>query len=74
LRRDAALDTDDQFSVIIDAQRDRRSGFIFTVNPNGALVDSELLTFESENRNWDGVWDAQAHITNEGWFAEVRIP
>ncbi len=74
LRRDASLDTDDQFSVIVDAQRDRRSGFIFSVNPNAALVDSELLTFESENRSWDGVWDARALITSEGWFAEILIP
>jgi hypothetical protein len=74
LRRDADLSADDQFSIVIDAQRDKRSGFIFTINPNGALTDSELLTFESENVSWDGIWDARTQITSEGWFAEILIP
>mgnify|MGYP000673700074 CR=1 FL=1 len=74
LRRDADLSADDQFSIIIDAQQDKRSGFIFTINPNGALNDSELLTFESENLSWDGIWDARTQITTEGWFAEMLIP
>ncbi len=74
LRRDADLSADDQFSIIIDAQQDKRSGFIFTINPNGALTDSELLTFESENLSWDGIWDARTQITSEGWFAEMLIP
>jgi hypothetical protein len=74
LRRDADLSTDDQFTVMIDALRDRRSGFLFSVNPNGALVDSEILTFESENRDWDGIWDARARITPTGWAAELFIP
>jgi hypothetical protein len=74
LRRDADLSSDDQFSIIVDAQQDKRSGFIFTINPNGALNDSELLTFESENQNWDGIWDARTQITADGWFAELLIP
>ncbi len=74
LRRDADLGADDQFSIIIDAQQDKRSGFIFSINPNGALTDSELLTFESENLSWDGIWDARTQITSEGWFAELLIP
>ncbi|MCU0647270.1 MAG: carbohydrate binding family 9 domain-containing protein [Gemmatimonadaceae bacterium] len=74
LRRDADLSTDDQFSVMIDALRDKRSGFIFSINPNAALVDSEILTFESENRDWDGIWDARARITADGWDAELFIP
>jgi hypothetical protein len=74
LRRDADLSTDDQFTVMIDALADRRSGFLFSVNPNGALVDAEILTFESENRDWDGIWDARARVTADGWQAELFIP
>lgn len=74
LRRDAEFETDDHFTVAIDAQNDRRSGFLFTVNPNGALYDAEILTFEQENARWDGIWDAQARITTDGWTAELFIP
>jgi hypothetical protein len=26
------------------------------------------------NRNWDGVWDVAARITQDGWTAEIAIP
>jgi hypothetical protein len=74
LRRDADFQTDDRFTLAFDSQSDRRSGFLFTVNPNGALQDAELVTFENENEEWDGIWDARARITAEGWVAEVFIP
>lgn len=74
LRRDADFETDDSFTLAIDGQSDRRSGFLFSVNPNGALQDAELVNFENENEEWDGIWDARARITNEGWFAELFIP
>jgi hypothetical protein len=74
LRRDAHFDSDDSFAVMIDAQRDRRSGFVFAVNPNGAMQDAEVLNFENENRDWDGVWDARARVTPWGWQAELFIP
>lgn len=73
-RRDADLGTDDLFSVVLSPMEDRRSGFVFTINPAGALYDAEILTFESENSAWDGVWDARATVTDHGWVAELRIP
>lgn len=74
LRRDADYFTDDNVTLAIDAQSDRRSGFLFTVNANGAMHDAEILNFENENSRWDGIWDARARITADGWFAEVFIP
>jgi hypothetical protein len=73
-RRDADFSTDDLFSVVLSPMEDKRSGFIFTVTPAGAMYDAEILTFESENSAWDGVWDARAAVTDSGWVAEVRIP
>lgn len=73
-RRDADLGTDDLVSVMLSPMEDRRSGFVFTVNPAGAMYDAEILTFESENSAWDGVWDARATVTERGWVAELRIP
>ncbi|MCC6318010.1 MAG: carbohydrate binding family 9 domain-containing protein [Gemmatimonadaceae bacterium] len=74
LRRDADFETDDHVTVAIDAMSDRRSGFLFSVNPNGAIADAEIITFENENPRWDGIWDARARITSEGWFVEALIP
>ena len=74
LRRDAEFESDDSFSILLDPLFDRRSGLIFTVNPNGALADAEVVSFEDDNEEWDGVWDARARITADGWTAEVLIP
>lgn len=74
LRRDADFETDDSFTLAIDSQNDRRSGFLFSVNPNGAMHDAEVLTFEQQNDRWDGIWDARARITADGWIAELFIP
>lgn len=74
LRRDADFETDDSFTLAIDSQNDRRSGFLFTINPNGALNDAEILSFEQQNDRWDGIWDARASINSDGWTAELFIP
>ncbi|MDZ7632389.1 MAG: DUF5916 domain-containing protein [Gemmatimonadaceae bacterium] len=74
LRRDASLQPDDYVSVAIDGLGDKRSAFYFRTNANGALWDGEHLTFESGNENWDGVWDARARLTAEGYVVEMLIP
>lgn len=74
LRRDGDVEDDDLFIVGIDSRRDNRSGFLFAVNPNGTIADAEILTFESENKQWDGVWDARARIASDGWVVEALIP
>ena len=74
LRRDAEFESDDSFSILLDPLLDRRSGLTFTTNPNGALEDAEVVTFEDDNEEWDGVWDARARITTMGWTAEILIP
>ncbi len=74
LRRDASLNTDDYVSVLIDGLYDQRSGFYFRTNANGALWDGEHLSFESGNDSWDGVWDARARMTNDGYVVEMLIP
>ena len=74
LRRDADQRSDDHVAVVIDGLSDRRSGFFFRVNVNGALWDGEHVTFESGNDEWDGVWDARTRVTDEGWTVEMLIP
>ena len=75
MRRDFSFNLEDNFIVIIDTYLDRRNGFQFVINPNGARAD--LQTFNnggSSNQFWNGVWDVRTQITNEGWFAEIKIP
>jgi hypothetical protein len=74
LRRDAELRADDYVSLGVDGLHDRRSGFYFRANANGALWDGEHVDFESGNESWDGIWDVRSRVTGEGFQVEMLIP
>jgi hypothetical protein len=65
--------SDDRFSVILDTYQDGRNGYLFSVNPNGAMADS-LVTDGRANADWDGVWWAEVQRDETGWQAELVIP
>lgn len=73
---DGALENDDMFAVVLDTYRDRRAGFWFAVNPNGARADATFRSGDKNNRNaqWDGIWETSARIGPEGWTCEIAIP
>ncbi|MEO7156292.1 MAG: DUF5916 domain-containing protein, partial [Vicinamibacterales bacterium] len=84
MRRDAdRLFDEDNFQVILDTFHDSRNGYMFLTTPLGAKLEQQIFD-EGEgggrggtaniNRNWDGVWDAAAKITSDGWTAEIEIP
>ncbi|WP_411279461.1 DUF5916 domain-containing protein [Gemmatimonas sp.] len=74
LRRDASLNADDHVAVVVDGLHDKRSGFYFRANANGAMSDAEHLTFESSNEDWDGVWNVRSEVTATGYQVEMLIP
>jgi len=74
MERDVDLVSDDHFTLILDTFNSRRSGYYFEINPNGARHDGFVYSGELINPNWDGVWDASARITENGWSAEIMIP
>lgn len=76
MERDSELSRDDNFSLILDTFNDKRNGFLFAVNPNGAKFDAQVGSGgrRGMNRDWDAVWDVRARITDEGWNAEIVIP
>ena len=75
LSRDADLTSDDVVVVIVDPFLDSRNGFFFEVNPAGARADGQVTNnAEERTLEWDGIWDAAARITDDGWVAEIEIP
>jgi hypothetical protein len=60
--------------VTIDSYHDRRTGFRFTVNPRGVKKDVYTSNNNSEDLNWDAVWDVATRVDSAGWVAEYRIP
>ncbi|MCJ7524296.1 MAG: carbohydrate binding family 9 domain-containing protein [Candidatus Aminicenantes bacterium] len=72
-RRDDELESD-WFSFAVDPYFDRRSGFQFSVNPAGSIIDKTLYNDEWTDDTWDGVWESAARIDEQGWTVEMRIP
>jgi hypothetical protein len=72
-RRDVDL-TADWFQFDIDPYHDRRSGFYFALSAAGTMQDGTLYNDEWNDNSWDGVWEGKAHIDEQGWTAEMRIP
>jgi hypothetical protein len=84
-RRDADLDDSDAFLMVIDGLLDRQNGYVFATNPAGLQHDGQVIREGAGgqvsigqaggyNKNWDGVWDVSAQISDIGWSAEYQIP
>jgi len=75
VRRDALLNNEDHVRVVLGPFLDGRSGYVFAVNPSGARYDGLINPGgESENADWDGIWEAATARTPSGWTVEIRIP
>jgi hypothetical protein len=75
VRRDASLTSEDHVRVVFGPFRDGRSGYVFAVNPSGARYDGLINPGgDSDNPDWDGIWEAATARTPTGWSVEMRIP
>jgi hypothetical protein len=71
MQRDFDYDNDDVFGVLISPFNDGRNGYLFIINPNAARADLQV-SWENDNIDWNGVWDAKTIRNDSGWFAEIR--
>jgi hypothetical protein len=75
LTRDAELDVDDYVALVLDPFFDHRNGFFFVVNPVGARADGQISNNAQDTSfDWDGIWNAAARKTEQGWTVEISIP
>lgn len=65
----------DALGITLDTYLDRRSSFIFFVNPAGGIKDGQGSD-DGRRRDygWDGVVEVETTIDDEGWTAELAIP
>lgn len=73
----------DHFEIVLDTYNDNENAYIFTTTPTGLRSDAAISndatggTISSGswlNRDFNTFWDAESTVTDEGWFAEIRIP
>ena len=74
MARDGNLFADDFVFIVFDTFLDKRNGYNFVVNPNGARADGIITNNSRPNFQWDGIWTAKARITSFGWTCEISIP
>lgn len=72
-RRDYGMRSD-VFTLFLDLQHDRRSGYFFGLSAAGTLYDGTLQNDIERSSTWDGVWEGRTKVDAEGWTAELRIP
>ncbi len=72
---------DDLLAIVVDSYNDFETAVWFVVNPAGARNDrtvSNDAVFGGGgmpmNSDWNAHWDVATSQTDEGWFAEMRIP
>ncbi len=72
------LSGDDVFHILLDTYNDNESAMAFTITPTGAKRDATVSNDgegpRALNADFTTFWDVATQITEEGWFAEVRIP
>jgi hypothetical protein len=73
--RDADISEEDHVKIVLDPFLDGQSGYIFAVNAFAARYDALVSSRgESENVDWDAIWEARTTISAIGWTVEIRIP
>ncbi len=74
LRQYSTINSDDWFVFQFDTFNDKRSGYRFGINANGVWWDGIYINPTEIEANWQGIWQGESTITEEGWVAEFRIP
>ncbi len=75
LEQDFSTHDSDMFMVVLDTYLDRQNGFMWGVNPAGALFDAQAFNDSRYiNRAWEGVVHTSTRIGEDRWVAEMAIP
>jgi hypothetical protein len=74
MSRDGAVNSADNFNLIIDPQLSRKNSYVFQVSASGGRLDGIRLNNLYELTQWDTIWEAKTKVVADGWVGEVAIP
>ena len=58
----------------LDTFLNQQTGYFFEMNPSGLMADSLMGPGGTNNREWDGIWNARVRRSEIGWVIEIDIP
>ena len=73
LRQGEGLRGEDRVRILLGPFNDGRSGFVFLLNANSVRLEA-IYKDGDFDREWTGIWQGQASVTEDGWVAEIRVP
>ncbi len=79
-QRDSGNPTCEWFGIIIDSFNDKENALAFFTTPSGLRWDAAVSNDaqgdlgDPLNVSWNTFWDVATTRSEEGWFAEFRIP
>ncbi len=75
IRKDFTESDQDDFELLLDTFGDKRNGYVFSTNVEGARHDRQVSNEGREvNQSWDAVWEVHTTRVADGWTAEFRVP
>ena len=75
IKKDFKEEDQDDFEVLLDTFGDRRNGYVFITNIEGAKADRQVANEGREvNTSWDAVWSVKTRVVDDGWVVEMAIP
>jgi len=75
LEQDYDTQSADMFAVALDTYHDLQNGFVFAVNPAGAVWDSQTFNDQRDIiAAWEGIIDVRTSIGDDRWTVELAIP
>ena len=78
LQRDGGDESTGWFGMVIDSYNDKQNSLGFFTTPTGSRFDAAIgndgQRESNMNTSWNNFWDVKVSVTEEGWFAEMRIP
>jgi len=75
LEQDYDTPNSDMFGIALDTYHDRQSGFVFAINPAGAVWDAQSYNDQRDLvPAWEGIVDVRTSVNDSSWVVEVAIP
>lgn len=75
LEQDFDTPSADIFGIAIDTYHDEQNGFLFAVNPGGALWDAQAFNDQRDLAPaWEGIVDVETSVNDSSWIVEMKIP
>lgn len=63
----------DNFRIFLDTYKSGLNGFKFYVTSSGVQFEA-VVTNNTDDTNWNAVWESAVSRDEKGWYVEIRIP